>query len=119
MECSDTVVEEAVLRRDNLALQEDEFAQFVEASKHPPNELRQVSTVGTLSTDSPTLACRAATPPPPRPRRGPGAAPRRQGRWCRPALGGQPRAAAGRARPDLAWSGSPHRCNLQPHDTDN
>ena len=48
------MVEEAVigdlpLRRDNLALQEDEFAQFVEASKHPPNELRQVSTVGTHS----------------------------------------------------------------------
>ena len=48
------MVEEAVhgdlpLRRDNLALQEDEFAQFVEASKHPPNELRQVSTVGTDS----------------------------------------------------------------------
>ena len=52
MECPDTVVEEAVhrdlaLRCHDLALQDDEFAQFVEASKHPPNELRQVSSVAT------------------------------------------------------------------------
>ena len=55
MECPDTVVEEAVhrdlVRRGchDLALQDDEFAQFVEASKHPPRELRQVSSVATDS----------------------------------------------------------------------
>ena len=54
MECPDTVVEEAVhrdlVRRGHgLALQDDEFAQFVEASKHPPRELRQVSSVATVS----------------------------------------------------------------------